>query len=100
MEVLGEVENFDTMQPEKLSLVNQIALQMLANSDEIVQKFAVDALASMGQDYVKHNLKLLQSLAAKEVGKDVLPNIDLVSTPAGERTVPQHTFLLCDYRVC
>ncbi len=96
MEVLAEVDNFDKMLPEKVQLATQVAQQMLANSDEVVQKFAVDTLSSL-QDHVKHNLKTLQSLAGKTVSRDLLPSIDLGAVPAGERANLLNAVLLLLY---
>eukprot|EP01022_Parablepharisma_sp_SALTPOND_P019565 TRINITY_DN3364_c0_g1_i1.p1 TRINITY_DN3364_c0_g1~~TRINITY_DN3364_c0_g1_i1.p1 ORF type:complete len:2939 (+),score=366.03 TRINITY_DN3364_c0_g1_i1:184-9000(+) len=87
MDVLAEAERLEKVSAEMLEMLNQVGLQMLASTDEKIQKNAVEIVAKTGGDYAANNLKLLQSLTQKVPNKDLLPSIDLSSVPPSEKPV-------------
>ena len=87
MEILAGADNISKMSAERVKVADQIALQMLANSDEKVQKSAVDILGKLDRGYVNHNLKTLQNLTVKAQSKNTLSELDLNAVAESERSV-------------
>ena len=77
IEVLAEGESLDKLQPQTLEVLRQVVFNMLADSNEKIQKNSIEILARTGIDYVVNHLKLLQEIAQKQPNKDLFINIDI-----------------------